>query len=104
MSRWFGKVGFGIEEDKGYGNYETDIVEKEYFGDLIRSYQRNSYSQISTNDEVTLNNQLSIIADEYSLANLSAIKYAEISGNYWKVTGVEEQYPHLLLSLGGAYK
>lgn len=104
MGKWFGKIGYAVEEDKGYGNIETDIIEKEYYGDFTRTYQRNSYQQISTNDEVTLNNQLSIVADEYSLSNLSAIEYAEINGVKWKVTGIEEQYPRLILSLGGPYK
>lgn len=104
MARWFGKIGFGVEEDKGYGNWETDIVEREYFGDLTRSFQRHSLVQNSTNGEVTLNNQLSIVADEYSLSNISAILYAEINGINWRVTGVEEQYPRLMLSIGGAYK
>jgi len=104
MAKWFGKIGFAVDADRGYGTIETEIVEKEYFGDLTRSYQRNAYSQISTNDEVTLNNQLSIVADQYSLSNISAIQYVEIDGNNWKVTGVEEQYPRLIISFGGPYK
>lgn len=104
MSRWFGNIGFGVEEDHGYGNYEMSIEERPYFGDLTRSYQRYNAQQNSTISDVVLNNELSIVADEYSLSNLSAIKYAEIDGTKWRVTAIEEHYPRLILSLGGAYK
>lgn len=104
MAKWFGKIGFGVEEDKGYGNWEQTIVEREYFGDLTRSFQRNVLTQNSTNGDATLNNDLSIVADQYSLSNLDAMLYAEINGVKWRISGKEEQYPRLILTFGGAYK
>ena len=102
--KWYGKIGFGVEENTGYGNWQVNFTERPYYGDLERSYQGFSTSTDSTNTSLSLSNNLSIIADEYALVNFSNIVYAEINGFKWRVSSVEEHYPRLILSIGGAYK
>jgi hypothetical protein len=101
--RWFGKIGFGVETDKGYGSYEKETVDKNYYGDLTRSSQRAQYGQTSTNAEITLNNELQIVADKWALAHIHDMVYAEIAGAKWNVLSVEEHYPRLYLTIGGVY-
>lgn len=101
--RWYGKIGFGIETDKGYGNYEKDVVERKYYGKLVRSSQKNQFGQTSTNAEVTLNNELQIVADKWASAHIHNMIYAEIAGAKWHIISIEEHYPELYLSIGGVY-
>lgn len=101
--RWFGKIGFGTEVDKGYGNVEKEPIEKQYYGELTRSSQKNQYGQSSTNAEITLNNELQIVADKWALTHIHDMIYAEIAGAKWNILSVEEHYPRLYLSIGGVY-
>ena len=101
--RWFGKIGFGTEVDKGYGTWEPEITERSYYGYLTRSSQRNQYEQTSTNAEITLSNELQIVADKWALTHIHNMVYAEIAGAKWNIIAVEEHYPELYLSIGGVY-
>ena len=101
--RWFGKIGFGVEVNKGHGLWEKDIVERQYYGFLTRSRQRNQYNQTSTNAEITLDNELEIVADKWASVHVHDMIYAEIAGAKWNITNVEEHYPRLFLSVGGVY-
>ena len=55
------------------------------------------------NDDLTIANTLSILADPTLYKHFDSIKYAEIMGAIWKVTEVQIDYPRLTLTLGGLY-
>ena len=55
------------------------------------------------NDDLVLNNQLSIVADAYANQHFFAIRYVRWMGALWKITNVEVQRPRLLLTVGGVY-
>ena len=77
-------------------------VEHMYRGDVItRSYR--SQNGLSVNDNLSVSNQISIIADPYARNHFHAVKYVKWMGTAWEVTTVSEQYPRLLVSLGGVY-
>lgn len=102
MAKWFGKIGFAETVEKTPGVWVEDIVDREYYGDLIRNTRRLQSSD-KVNDDVEIANQISIIADPYANENFHAIRYAEFMGSKWKVNSVEVQYPRLFLDLGGVY-
>ena len=54
-------------------------------------------------DDVQVNMEISIVANEFAYNFMHLIRYATWRGVKWKVTSVEPQYPRLLLSLGGVY-
>ena len=84
------------------GVWSEEFTERKYYGDLLRNSRRLQGSQ-QVNDDITISNQISILADPYAVQHFHAIRYAELFGTKWKVSSVEVQYPRLILELGGIY-
>jgi hypothetical protein len=57
----------------------------------------------SVNDDITVANSISVVADEYAFEHFFNIKYIRWAGVLWTVTTVEVQSPRLILSLGSVY-
>ena len=55
------------------------------------------------NDDVSIANEFSIIADSFAKDNFHLMKYIEFEGTKWKITNVEVRYPRLNLTVGGIY-
>lgn len=102
MARWFGKVGYVTTAEESPGVWVEAPVEKEYSGDMTRNHKRYEGSD-TLNDNITLQNEISIVCDPYALENFQYIRYVEIMGSRWRVTSVDVQYPRLVLSVGGVY-
>lgn len=102
MAKFYGKIGFKqlIEDEPGI--WVEHIIERPYYGDLLRNISRNQSSD-KVNDDVTINNMISIVADPYANSNFQSMKYVEFQGAKWKIESVEVQYPRLQLSIGGLY-
>lgn len=104
MAKWFGKVGYSAEQtETAPGVWTPDIVVREYYGDIIRNNTRWSMNSESTNDDLTVNCQISIVADPFAINEFHSMKWIEFMGVKWKVTSVEPQPPRLLLTLGGCW-
>lgn len=102
MARYFGKVGYGQDVDKGNGNWDTEITEKEYYGDIIRDFRRLQDAE-KVNKNLTTSTSISIVSDSYANEHFSAIRYVEWTGVLWEVTVVDQEHPRLILQLGGKY-
>lgn len=100
--KWYGSIGFAELKETTPGVWTPQIVERNYRGDLVRNTRR-LQSTDKVNDDININNQISIVADPYANMNFHTIKYATFMGTKWKVSDVEVQYPRLILSLGGVY-
>lgn len=103
MAKWFGKVGYSETVDNGTGVWKPRDTVREYYGDVIRNSTRWTGNSDSTNDELTVNTQISIVADPFAIDKFHAIKWIEFMGARWKVTSVEPQLPRLILNLGGVW-
>ena len=101
MAKFFGNIGFAQTVDKGYGVFEKDIIEREYYGNINRKAAR--YSGTNVNDDITITNEISVLSDDFILENLHTIAYITVYGAKWKITDVEINYPRLTLSTGGLY-
>ena len=55
------------------------------------------------NDNLVINNRISIVADKFATANMGAMKFVRWLGDTWKITNVEIQYPRVILTIGGQY-
>ena len=106
MAKFYGIIGYGTQGEIEPGIYEDMIIEKKYQGELLKNYK----SQRSTDnviDNITISNQVSIIADPYATEHFFDIKYIRFKypklGGVWKVTDVTVEYPRLTLSIGGVY-
>lgn len=101
--KFSGKVGFWVgETEVKPGIWESSIVEKNYYGDINRSYRRFQPTD-NQNDNFSTNNQVSILSDLYAQQNWSSIRYIVWNGAKLKVTSIELSYPRILLEVGGIY-
>ena len=78
------------------------ITEIQYYGDVVRNTRR-LQEGMSVNDDLSVSNSISIVADAYASEHFFAIRYVRWAGSLWKVSDVEVQRPRLLLRLGGVY-
>ena len=104
MAKFYGQVGFIKAEESpvGSGNWKNQTVERDYYGDVHRIVRRWE-PEAKVNDDITVNNEISILSDPYVTQNIPWIRYVVWNGTKWKVSSVEVQYPRLILSIGGVY-
>ena len=102
MAKFCGVIGYAVTKETEPGIWEEQIVEVEYFGDVIRNTRRINASG-KVNDDISISNQISIIADPFANNNFHAMKYVVFMGAKWKVSEVTVEYPRLILSIGGLY-
>ena len=102
MAKFYGKIGYANTVETKPGVYEEQIVERSYYGDLIRDTRR-LQSADQVNDDINISNEISIVADPYATNNFHTMRYAVFMGAKWKISNVEVSYPRLILTLGGVY-
>jgi len=104
MARFHGEVGYAdsVEAPEGSGVWEDIITETKYFGDVIRNTRKTETGE-GLNDDITVGNSISIVADDYAIKHFFKIKYVNWAGTLWTVTNVEVRSPRLILHLGSVY-
>jgi len=102
MNRFHGKVGYGESVQTAPGVWIDVITAISYFGNVTRNTRQLREGSL-VNDDITVGNNISIIADAYAVENFMNIRYIEWQGSLWTVTAVEVQAPRLILTLGGIY-
>jgi hypothetical protein len=102
MAKFFGKIGFGEAIEVTPGVWEIQIVERSYYGDVVRNVRKLQPGE-SVNNDITVDMTVSIVSDAYADEHFFAINYIEWAGALWTVSNVEVQSPRLLLRLGGVY-
>lgn len=102
MGKFCGKIGFSKTIETSPGVWEEQITEHNCRGDITRSFRKNEQTG-QLNDNISLSNELSIIADPFVTSCLGSIRYVTYMGVKWKVNSAEVQYPRLILSIGGVY-
>lgn len=99
MAKWFGKIGFEEQVESAPGVWTPNIIEREYYGDVIRNARRLQTAD-QVNDDITISNEISIVADPYAMNSFHSMKWVEWMGAKWKAVSVDVQYPRLTISLG----
>lgn len=102
MARYSGDIGFIENKLTAPGKWKPQTTKRHYYGDINRSIRKLEAGP-GVNDNVVINNEISIIADPYATAHVFAIRFAEWQGVQWKVTNAEVLYPRIVLTLGGIY-
>lgn len=102
MAKYYGKIGFAESVESTPGVHVEKIVERNYYGELVRNSRRlQSANQL--NDNINISNEISIVADPYADKNFHMIRYIEFMGTKWKISNVEVQPPRLILTAGGVW-
>lgn len=102
MGKFFGEIGYAEIRETAPGVLEEIITERKYKGDVIRNARRLENGE-HLNDNVNVNNSISIVADGFAYQNIFSIRYVTWMGARWKVTNVEVQRPRLILTIGGVF-
>lgn len=102
MAKFYGEVGYGETVEKAPGVWADEITEKRYFGDVIRNSRQLREGE-GVNNDLSVGNSISIVADAYANEHFFAIRYIRWAGALWTVKDVEVQSPRLIMRLGGVY-
>ena len=104
MNRFYGVIGYGEsqEDPTGSGIWIDVITEYPYYGDVIRK-SRSLERTENLNDNISVGNSISIVADEYANANFAQIRYVIWNDVAWTISEVEVRSPRLILTLGKIY-
>lgn len=103
MARFYGVIGYAESVETKPGVWMDKITERNYFGDVLKDSSGWSTSSDSTNDDLTINNQISVIADPFAYQNVRFMKYVVFMGAKWKIKNIEVKQPRLILTIGGLY-
>lgn len=101
MSKWSGNIGFFTTEETSPGVWEEQIVERQYYGDVLHNYKQSG--EVDINSDINISNNFSIVADPFAYENFHHMRYVTFMGTKWKINSVEVEYPRLTLSAGGIY-
>lgn len=102
--RFYGTVGFVETQKVSPGVYQPVLIaERQYYGDVLRWSPRTETSNDKANDEINVNNQISILADPFANNHLTALKYVVWLGVKWRIRDVTVNYPRLTLEIGDIY-
>lgn len=102
MAKFYGAIGYEVEQETAQDVITEVPVERFYRGDLLRNTRKLEKSD-ELNDDINVSNQISIVADPYAMNHIFAMRYVKWMGTAWKVTSVDVEYPRLILTLGGVY-
>ena len=102
MPKYYGSLGISTQVETSPGVWKPAIVDHPVYGDFVRD-NRNNLKSEQVNDNVKINNQISIVMDPYVMENYSSIVYITYIGAKWRISTVEVKYPRLLLSMGELY-
>ena len=102
MARFADIIGIATTVEVTPGIFKEVFTEITYVGDVIRNTRRWQEGQ-KVNDDLVVNNRISIVADAYALDHFSEMRYVKLNGVLWKITDIEILKPRLVLTLGGRF-
>lgn len=102
MAKFFGPIGYSETNETSPGIWQEQISERNYYGDILRNVGRVRDGS-GLNDDITVDNRLSIVADAFLNNNFHLIRYVSWMGVLWSVLSVDVQRPRLILTLGDVY-
>ena len=102
MAKFSGVIGFALSKEESPGVWIYDIQERRYRGDIL-THQMRAQTTDKVNDDITIENSLSVVADAYALENFGYIKYIVWGHVAWKVQSITINHPRIVLAIGGVY-
>lgn len=102
MAKFYGPIGYGESVETKPGVWVDRIVEYSYFGDVIRNSRKLDTGE-KINNDISVGNSISIVADAYANEHFFAMRYIKWAGTLWSVDNVQVESPRLILRLGGKY-
>lgn len=101
--KWHGKIGFSKTEETSPGIWTDGWTERSYYGEVLTNVRRWDINPESINDNLKIQNRISVIADSYAKENIGYMKKIYFQNMWWKITSLEILYPRIIITLGGEY-
>jgi len=102
MAKFYGVIGFVETEETSPGVWTEKITERAYYGDILQNTKRWQQGA-NLNDDIVVNNKISILANMYAFQLLDHIRYVNWMGVNWKISNIDVEGPRLILTIGGVY-
>lgn len=102
MAKFYGIIGYSKTVETEPSVWEPVIIEKKYTGDINR-YTKRYQDGTKVNADISLNAEISIVADSYLIQNYHMIRFVVLNDVAWEVTSIDPQFPRMNLSIGGLY-
>jgi hypothetical protein len=102
VAKFYGAIGYALQEESVPGVWADTITEKKYRGDVVLD-QRRWRTEEKVNDDISLDNSISIIADTYAYKNIGFMKYIVWNGTPWKIQSFSINRPRIIIQIGGLY-
>ena len=102
--KFSGKIGYVMTVEIEPGVWTDRIIEKFARGDIInKNFRLENPNQINPN--INIDNRVSIVADQFSKANLGFMRYVLEKGVKWEIKSAnfDPDRPRIILTLGGLY-
>ena len=91
-----------MTEETSPGVYQEIIIEKQYYGDVVRNAAQILDSN-TINSSIKLNNSISVLCNNYMSDNLGCIRYLTFKKSKWKVSSIEIKDNRMIFTLGDLY-
>ena len=102
MAKFAGLVGYVTQKESESGVWLPETVERKMRGDVIRAASSFNANE-KVNEDVILQQRISLVGDQYAYANFTGLKYVTYLGVKWKVLSIEVNRPRLVVTLGGVW-
>lgn len=102
MAKYAGKIGYLMTVEKPGSIWEEEVIEKDYYGDVFRHVIKRSSSD-KLNDDITISDEISIVADSFAYENAQYMKYITYMNARWCITSMSIGHPRITLTIGGLY-
>ena len=102
--RFYDAIGYieSAERPEDSGIYEDIATERMLYGEVLRN-TRALREGDKVNNDMSIGNRFSVVADAYALEHFWKIKYIKWNGVRFTVTSVEVEPPRLIITPGGVY-
>lgn len=102
MAKFRGVIGLVEDQETAPDVYEQVAIERSYRGDFVKNSRRWSSTE-HLNDNLTISNEISIVADSFLFKHIYAMRYVKFGGTAWKIESLTVQRPRIIISIGGVY-
>lgn len=101
--RYYGRVGFSTTMETAPGVWAPVEETRPYYGDVVRNRRRWSDRNDSSNRDISVDNSISVVSDEYMTRNLGNMAFIEWAGKKWRIASFAIDWPRVTIELGGLY-
>jgi len=102
MAKFHGFIGYVDIVQTSPGVYEPVVEEKPCKGDILRDNRRWENTE-AVNDDFTINNRFSVLADQEMYERYDKMVYLKWNGIKWKITASEVQRPRVIFNIKGVW-